>query len=127
MPLTVSPLSRKADPEMLKVPSLPPPTKMAVSKTVPNPVAGPPKFTWMRTLPAGPGEVVVVIIFIENSPIAFAVRSPVRQTLGVTYPFTGDQTTALPQVGASIEVWQQSQEEDDHPGFPVVGGRSHEY
>src|ERR1700683_4273967 len=81
MPLTVSPLLRKADPEMLKVPSLLPPTKMAVSKTVPNPVAVPSKFTWLRTLPAGPGEVVVVIIFIENSPIALpdAIRSPVAK------------------------------------------------
>jgi hypothetical protein len=58
-----------ADPTMLKVPSLPPPTKVAVSKIAPNPVALPSKFYVGQNAARRSGVLVMVIIFIENSPL----------------------------------------------------------
>ena len=54
MPVTVSPLFWYDVEHQLKVPLLPP-TKVDVPKTAPNPVPVPSQFTWVRTLPAGPG------------------------------------------------------------------------
>src|SRR5271166_4993512 len=69
MPLKPSPLSRYAVPHSLKVPLLGPPTEVVVVKTAPNPVAVPSQVNWLRTLPAGPGQFVIVVNLNENSPI----------------------------------------------------------
>ena len=52
----------------LKLPPLLLPTKVAVPKSAPKPVAVPSQFTGLRTLPAGPGVRMEVIDFNEYSP-----------------------------------------------------------
>jgi hypothetical protein len=69
-------MSRYAAETQLNVPPFWPPTKVDVPNSAPNPVAVPSQFTWMITLPAGPGLRVEVIDFKEyslsSSPMPYA-------------------------------------------------------
>jgi hypothetical protein len=52
-------------------------------------VAVPSRFTWLRTLPAGPEVIVIVTIFSENSPIALPAAigfSPCLSKVWCWYP-----------------------------------------